>query len=133
MTATDLVEHLRDRNDALLASVQERLRGDEAARRIARQLGLSEGMLVGQVVDFWLEAIRSDLASGSTTTLESSLQSLSSLRAGLGLRFDKAVVSRLFGAISDAIDAGLDNAAWRDEYATYRGKVEALIAAEFPK
>jgi len=123
---------LRDNHEAILVAVQARMHGDDAMGRIAAQRELSADDLASQVLGFWLEGIRSDLTLGSTATMEQSLSWLARLRTGHQLQFDDAEVLRLFDFISDEIDARLESAGLREEYAAYRQQVGRLITDVFP-
>lgn len=123
---------LGDDHDAILVAVQVRMRGDETMSRVAAQRGLRENDLSSQVLDFWLQGIRSDLTLGSTATMEQNMSWLVGFRAGHELPFDDAMVMRMFVDISDEIEARLGSDELREEYAAYRVKVGQLIAAAFP-
>jgi hypothetical protein len=133
MPETTMDEFLRDNHDAILVAVQTSMRGDETMRRVATQRELSESDLASQVLGFWLQAIRTDLALGSTAALEQNMEWLVSLRNGHELPFDDAMVLRIFDGISAEIDARLDSEPLRLEYAAYREKVGGLIADAFPQ
>ena len=124
---------LRDNHEAIVVAVQARMRGDETMGRVAAQRELSADDLSSQVLGFWLQGIRSDLTLGSTAAMEQSLSWLARLRAGHDLQFDDAEVLRLFDFISDEIDARLESADLREEYAAYREQVGRLITDVFPK
>jgi len=132
MLEPTLDEFLQDHHDAIVAAVQERLRGDPTMLRVAAQRGLGEGSLGSQVLGFWLQAMRTDLVLGSTAALAQNMGWLVNLRAGHQLPFDNAMVMRIFDDLSAEIDARLDTAALHSEYAAYRGRVIPLIAAAFP-
>lgn len=125
-------EVLRGDRAAIAAGVRARLRGDEAVGRLAARRGLGEGDLLSQVVGFWLQGIGSDLALGSTATMEQNLHWLVGLRAGHELPFDDEMVGRMFDAISAEIEVRLGSDAQRAEYAAYRQAVERLIVTAFP-
>ena len=76
MTAKTMDEFLGDKQDAILAAVQTRIRGDETMARVAAQRELGEGDLTSQVLGFWLQGIRSDLTLGSTAAMEQKPQLL---------------------------------------------------------
>jgi hypothetical protein len=133
MAETDMDDFLRDESDAIVAAVQARMKGDETMGRVAEQRELSESGLARQVLSFWLQAIRTDLALGSTAALEQNLQWLVKLRAGHDLSFGDEMVLRMFDDISKEIDAQLPSDALREEYAIYRGKAAGLIGDAFPQ
>lgn len=83
---------IRDQREAIVAAVQERMRGDEAMSAVAAQRALTEGDLSAQVLGFWLQGIGSDLTLGSTTTMAQNLQWLVSLRRGHDLPFENEMV-----------------------------------------
>ena len=126
-------DFLRDDHDAIVAAVQAHMKGDETMSRVAGQRELSEGGLASQVLGFWLQAIRTDLALGSTAALEQNLQWLVRLRAGHDLPFGDEMVMRMFDAISTEIDGQLKSDALREEYASYREKAAGLIKCAFPQ
>lgn len=126
-------DFLRDEHDAIVAAVQSRMKGDETMGRVAGQRELSESGLASQVLGFWLQAIRTDLALGSTAALEQNLQWLVKLRAGHDLPFGDEMVMRMFDDISTEIDAQLTSDALREEYAIYREKAAGLINGAFPQ
>ena len=126
-------DFLRDDHDAIVAAVQARMKGDETMGRVAGQRELSESALASQVLGFWLQAIRTDLALGSTAALEQNLRWLVRLRAGHDLPFGDEMVMRMFDGISTEIDAQLTSDALREEYAIYREKAAGLINDAFPK
>ena len=126
-------DFLRDDHDAIVSAVQARMKDDETMGRVAEQRELSESGLAGQVLGFWLQAIRTDLALGSTAALEQNLQWLVKLRAGHGLPFGDEMVMRMFEDISTEIDAQLTSNALREEYAIYREKAAGLINGAFPQ
>jgi hypothetical protein len=132
MSAQTMDEFLRDERDAILVGAQARLRGDETMTVIAAQREISENDLSSQVLGFWLEAIRSDLTLGSTAAMVQNMQWLVGFRAGHKLPFDDAMVPRMFGDVSDEIEARLDSEELRAEYASYRAKAGQLIADAFP-
>ena len=133
MTAKTMDEFLGDKQDAILAAVQTRIRGDETMARVAAQRELGEGDLTSQVLGFWLQGIRSDLTLGSTAAMEQSLQWLVSLRTGHDLPFSNEMVLRTFDDICAEIEARLCSQAQRDEYAAYEAQVRRLIADAFPQ
>ena len=49
------------------------MRGEDAMVRVAEQRELSESDLVSQVLDFWLQAIRTDVTLGSTAAMEQNM------------------------------------------------------------
>ncbi len=126
-------EFLRDNHDAILAAVQDKMRGDATMTRIAAQRELSESALAGQVLGFWLEGIRSDMTLGTTATMQQSMQWFVRLRAGHDLPFEDGMVLYMFDEISDEIDARIASDALRREYAAYREQVAALINDAFPQ
>jgi hypothetical protein len=129
----EMDDFLRDNHDSILAAVQSRVRGDETMGRVAVQRELSEGDLSSQVLGFWLQAIRTDLALGSTAALEQNLRWLVRLRAGHDVPFGDEMVMRMFDDISTEIDAQLPSDALREEYSIYREKAAGLISDAFPQ
>lgn len=123
---------LRDNHDAILAAVQARMRGDETMGKVAAQRDLSESDLSSQVLGFWLQGIRSDVTLGSTATMAQNLHWLTSLRAGHDLPFENEMVRHMFEDISEEIEARLDTAGLRKEWAAYREQVTVLIDDAFP-
>lgn len=138
MADVALEEFIGDHHDAIVVAVQERLRRDASMIAMAAQRGLSVGSLVSQVLGFWLQAIRTDLALGSTTAMAQNLGWLVSLRDGHDLQFDDTMVTEMFNEICVDIDARLDSeappeaAALRVECADYRARVDVLIGESFP-
>ena len=126
-------DFMRDHHDSIVVAVQSRMRGDETMGRVAGQRELSESDLSGQVLGFWLQAIRTDLMLGSAAALEQNLQWLIRLRAGHGLPFGDEMVMRMFDDISTEIDAQLASDALREEYAIYRERAAGLISDAFPQ
>jgi hypothetical protein len=132
MTRSAVDAWLRVRRDELLGAMIIRMRDDGEVGRLATQRGLSEEALSRQVASFWLEAIRSDLALGSTTVMEQNLAWLASMRAGHRLAFDDDMVRRWFDLLSQEIEKRLEPQPLRREYAAYRTRVDRLIAEAFP-
>lgn len=133
MGEATLEEFLADNQDAIVVAAQERMRGEDTMVRLAAQRELSESDLLHQVLGFWLQAIRTDVTLGSTAAMEQNLGWLVRLRAGHDLPFEDVMVQRMFDDICTEVDARLGSEAMREEYATYRGKVEVLIAEAFPQ
>ena len=125
-------EILKDHHAAIVAAVGARMRGDEDMAGVAGQRRLSESDLSAQVVGFWLEAIRTDLALNSTDAMEQNLEWLPRLRKGHDLHFGDAAVARCFALLSVEIEARLESGEHRAEYAGYRARVEGLIDRAFP-
>jgi hypothetical protein len=132
MSPSSLDEFMRDNHDAILAAVTARMRGDDQMLAVAGQRQLSESNLSSQVLGFWLQGIRSDLALGSTAAMEQNMKWLVSFRAGHELPFDGKAVRRCFDEISAEIDFRLDSDDLRSEYAGYREQVDRLVAGSFP-
>ena len=78
---------------------------------LRRNGSLSVDDLTGQVLGFWLQTIRTDVALGSTAAIEQNLSWLVRLRSGQDLPFDDAMVQRMFDDLSAEIDARLDSRA----------------------
>ena len=133
MADATMDEFLRDNHDAILAAAQARMRGDETMGSVAAKRELSESDLVSQVLGFTLEAIRSDMTLGSTAAMQQGIPWLADLRVGHDLPLDGPAVARLLDSLSDEIDARLDSATLRAEYAVYREKVGTLIIDAFPQ
>lgn len=125
-------EVLRDQQAAIVAAVQERMRGDATMAKVAEQRGLSDAELSDQVIRFYLQAIGSDLALGSTVAMAQNLQWLAALRRGHDLPFADEMVRRMFDDISDEIQARLETDALREQYVAYRTRVADLVAESFP-
>lgn len=133
MAETTLEEFLGDNHDAILVGARARMRGNDTMIQMAAQRELRESELLSQVLDFYLQAIRTDVTLGSAVAMEQGLRWLVRLREGQGLTFDDSMVTRLFGDLSNEIDARLDSQALRQEYATYREQVRSLITEAFPE
>lgn len=127
-----LDELLEDERDGIVVAVRERMRGDETMGKVAAQRQLREGELVAQVLSFWLQAVRTDLALGSTTAVRQNLEWLASLRSGHELPFDDGLVRRVFLDVSAEVEARLETSAQRAQYTAYRDEVLRLIAVTFP-
>ncbi len=125
-------ELLKEDHASILAAVRERMRGDETMGAVAAVRELSEGDLTAQVLDFWLQGIRTDLALGITHTMQQNLEWLVAFRAGHELPFDGRSVAWMFAEISDEILARLPADDLRAEYETYAAAVRQLIAQTFP-
>lgn len=132
MTERSLDELLQDEQDAIVVAVQARMRGDETMAEVAAQRQLRERDLSGQVLGFWLTAIRSDLELGFSETMRQNLEWLVSLRSGHRLPFGDELVGRMFRDISEEIEARLDSDDQRARYASYRDEVLQAIAETFP-
>jgi hypothetical protein len=132
MSEQTIQDVLSERHDEILVDARGRLRGDETMKQLAAQRAMGESEMVGQVIGFWLEAIGTDLALGSTAAIEQNLGWLARLRAGQGLPFEDVLVSRMFDDIAVAIDERLTTPAMHEEFDTYRSAVNGIIAAAFP-
>ena len=132
MADATLEDVLRDNHAAILAAVSVRMRGDEDMARVAEHRGLSEGDLTGEVLGFWLQGIRSDLALGGTAAMEQNMQWLLRFREGHSLPFADSTVRRCFAEISEEIERKLDTYEQRKQYAAYRAEVERIILDTFP-
>ena len=131
MAPASLDEFLKDNNDAILAAVTARMRGDEDMTKVATQRDLSEADLNSQVLGFWLQGIRSDLTLGTTAAMEQNMKWLKSFRSGHDLLFDGKAVRRCFAEISDEIDSRLEAEELRAEYSASRAEVDRLILKSF--
>ena len=131
MAPASLDEFLKDNNDAILAAVTARMRGDEDMTKVATQRDLSEADLNSQVLGFWLQGIRSDLTLGTTAAMEQNMKWLKSFRSGHDLLFDGKAVRRCFAEISDEIDSRLEAEELRAEYSAFRAEVDRLILKSF--
>jgi hypothetical protein len=123
---------LREHHDEILTAARARLRDDETMAHLAAQREMGESEMVGEVIGFWLQAIGTDLALGSTAAIEQNLGWLVRLRAGQDLPFADALVSRMFDEIADEIDARLPSATMHEQFGGYRLEVHGLISAAFP-
>ncbi len=132
MTEQTISEVLTEHHDDILAGARARLRGDETMARLAAQREMGGSEMIGQVIGFWLEAIGTDLALGSTTAIEQNLGWLVRLRAGQDLGFGDALVALMFEDIASEIDERLTTEVMREEFAAYRRAVNGLIAESFP-
>ncbi len=132
MTERTLDEFLQEEQDVIIVAVRERMRGDDAMGAVAEQRQLSEGALAGQVLGFWLQAVRSDLLLGSTDAMRQNLEWLVRLREGHQLPFGDELVRRMFADISAEIEARLETDGQRAQYTPYRDEVLRLIAGTFP-
>ena len=52
---------LEEYHDEILVSARARMRGDESMAALATQRDMGESAMVGQVIGFWLAAIRTEL------------------------------------------------------------------------
>ena len=132
MTDRTIDAVLAEHHDEILMAVRGRLRGDETMAHVAAQREMDQGQMVAEVIGFWLQAIATDLALGSTAAIEQNLGWLVRLRAGQDLPFADALVSTMFDDIAQEIDARLPTATMHEEFAEYRRAVDGLIAAAFP-
>jgi len=123
---------LREHHDEILIAARTRLRDDETMAQLAAQREMGESEMVGEVIGFWLQAIGTDLALGSTAAIEQNLGWLVRLRAGQDLPFADALVSRMFDDVAEEIDVRLPSVGMREEFGEYRLAVHGLIAAAFP-
>jgi hypothetical protein len=122
---------LADDRDAIVAAVIARMTGDDAMSHVAEQRDLSQSQLLSQVVGFWLEGIRTDLALGGTAAMSQNLAWLRRYQQGNGLAFDGDSVRSCFGALCAEIEPRLGSDAQRHEYSVFRIGVERLIDDSF--
>lgn len=133
MSDADLESVLVEYAEEIVVGAKARLRGEESMAAMAAERNLTEGEMAGQVLGFWLQAIRTDVALGTTAAIEQNLTWLVRLRSGQDLHFADALVTRMFDDLSAEIDTRLASDAARTRYAGYRRDVSALILQSFPE
>jgi hypothetical protein len=133
MSDTRLDDLLKDDHAAIIAAVSGKMRADSDMAQVAQQRRLSQAELSDQVLGFWLQGIRSDLALGATAAMEQNMEWLQRFREGHTLPFSNATVHRCFAEISSEIEGRLHSEAERAQYAAYRREAEHLIGSAFPR
>jgi hypothetical protein len=126
-----LDDFFRDNSGSVVAVLTERMRDDAEMVSMAAERGASPAQICTQVLGFWLEAIRSDLAVGSTIVMAQNLLWLKRFRAGHQLPFGDDSPGRMFAQISREIESRLSDPVQLARYAVYRTDVERLIEDTF--